>query len=342
MMAGTPSFWWKPPGWQALALWPLSLLYGFVSGRRMRRAAGFAASVPVLCVGNFTLGGAGKTPTALALAEAARARGLVPGFLSRGYGGSLGGGVLVDPARHTAALVGDEPLLLARSAVTAVSRKRVDGARLLAGQGVDLIIMDDGFQSARIAIDFALIVADARRGVGNGLGFPAGPLRAPLSIQAAAASALLAVGEGEACASLASDFLACGKPVFSAALEPEPAEDLRGARVLAFAGIADPAKFQRTLEGLGAEVAERRDFADHAPLSDVEIGALLRDAASRGLKLVTTAKDAARLAGRDGLAAELLAATRVVKVKMAFADPQAPQKIVAAAMDAGKARLRAP
>ena len=339
MMAAPPSFWWTKPGWQALCLAPIAAIYGLVSGYRMRQARGFPAAVPVLCIGNFTLGGAGKTPTALALAKAAKAMGLTPGFLSRGYGGSIGTAVLVDSARHTAADVGDEPLLLAGVALTAISRTRVEGARLLAERGVNLILMDDGFQSARIAIDYALIVADARRGVGNGLVFPAGPLRVPLSVQRPAASALLIVGEGQAGAALAADFAATGKPVFAAALKPAEAPGLRGARVLAFAGIADPGKFQRTLEELGAEVVVRRDFADHAPLADAEIAALLKDADAGDLKLVTTAKDAVRLAGRAGLAAELLNRMRVVEVEMAFADPQAPQAIIAAAIAAGRARL---
>lgn len=339
MMAAPPSFWWQKAGWQALCLSPVAALYGLVSGARMRHARGFSAAVPVLCIGNFTLGGAGKTPTALALASAAKAMGLTPGFLSRGYGGSVAAAVLVDPARHTAADVGDEPLLLARAALTAISRTRVEGARLLAEQGVDLILMDDGFQSARIAIDYALIVVDARRGVGNGRVFPAGPLRVPLSIQKPAASALLIVGEGQAGAAFAADFAATGRPVFAAALKPAEAPDLRGVRVLAFAGIADPAKFQRTLEELGAEVVERRDFADHAPLTEVEIAALLGDAKAGDLKLVTTAKDAVRLAGRQGSAMDLLKQVQVVEVDMAFADPQAPRAIIAAAMAAGKVRL---
>lgn len=338
-MIAAPSFWWRKPGWQAMCLAPIGFLYGLISAYRMRHARGFAAAVPVLCIGNFTLGGAGKTPTALALANAAKGMGLTPGFLSRGYGGSISAAVLVDPARHTALEVGDEPLLLAQVAQTVISRTRVEGACLLAAQGVDLIFMDDGFQSARIAIDYALIVADARRGVGNGLVFPAGPLRVPLSVQRPKASALLVVGEGQAGTALAADFAATGKPVFFATLRPVEVPDLRGARVLAFAGIADPAKFQRTLEELGAVVVERRDFADHAPLTDTEIATLLRDARAKDLKLVTTAKDAVRLASRPGVAVALLRQTQVVEVEMAFADPHARETIIAAAIAAGKRRL---
>lgn len=339
MIAGTPSFWWRKPGLAALCLAPLAALYGAVSGGRMRAVRGFPAPVPVLCIGNFTLGGAGKTPTALALAAEAEAMGLKPGFLSRGYGGSLKGAALVDPARHTADEVGDEPLLLARAALTAVSRKRVEGVRLLGEAGVDLILMDDGFQSGRILIDHALIVADARRGAGNGLVFPAGPLRAPLSAQLPKASALLVVGEGEAGAALASLMAAQGRPVFSAALKPVGQVRLKGARVLAFSGIADPEKFQRTLAEIGAQVALRRDFPDHAPLSDAQIVDLLNAAEAGGLTLVTTAKDAARLAGRQGPARHLLEKAQVVEVEMAFREPEAPRAIIRAALEAGRARL---
>lgn len=342
MISGTPDFWWRKPGLAALGLSPISALYGLVSGRRMTHAKGYAAAVPVLCVGNFTLGGAGKTPTSLALAEAAKAMGLVPGFLSRGYGGSFAAdALLVDPQRHRSDEVGDEPLLLAATAMTVVSPRRMAGAQLLAQNGADLIIMDDGFQSARLHIDYALIVADARRGIGNGMVFPAGPLRAPLKVQVDAATALLCVGEGKAGASLAQTVRGAAKPVFTAALKPAAHEELAGVKVLAFAGIADPGKFQITLEEIGATVAERRDFADHAPLSDADASALLRDADARGLQLVTTAKDAARLAGRDGAAGELLARTQIVRVEMAFADPQAPQQIIAAALAAGRQRLDA-
>lgn len=339
MIAGTPSFWWGQRNWQAIGLWPLGVLYGAVSGARMQRAKGFAASVPVLCIGNFTLGGAGKTPTALALAKAALAMGLKPGFLSRGYGGSLVEATLVDASRHTAAEVGDEPLLLARTALTAISRTRVAGAKLLTESGVDLILMDDGFQSARIVIDYALIVADARRGVGNGLVFPAGPLRVPLDIQMPAASGLLVAGQGRAGDRLAEAFTSSGKPVFRASLKPVEAADLAGKRVLAFAGIADPAKFQRTLEELGAHVATRRDFADHASLTDTEISSLLSEARAGGLSLVTTAKDAVRLAGRSGVARNLLAEMQTVEVDMAFTEKGAPGAIIAAAMAAGRRRL---
>ena len=337
-VAGTPAFWWAKPGWPSACLSPLSALYGWISGRRMRGPAGFRVAVPVLCIGNFTLGGAGKTPTAIALARAARNEGIRIGFLSRGYGGTLTGPIVVETGTHTAAQVGDEPLLLAREALTVISRTRVEGARLLAEKGVDLIIMDDGFQSARVHADFALVVVDARRGIGNGRVFPAGPLRAPLETQSNAASALLLVGEGQAGEEFAKSV---SLPVHRARLVPVPNPALAGQSVLAFAGIADPAKFHRTLGEMGAQIAMARNFADHAQLPDTEIEALLADADQAGLMLVTTAKDAVRLMGREGVASRLLQRVTVIEVEMAFQDTTVPTALLKAALAAGKRRLSA-
>ncbi len=195
MVSEAPPFWWTKADWRAWTLSPFSFLYGRIAGYRMTHARRASVPVPVICVGNFTVGGAGKTPTALAIARAAKAKGLKPGFLSRGYGGSLDVTMVVDPAHHRAVAVGDEPLLLAREALTVVSRSRVEGAQRLVKEGADLIIMDDGFQSARLAIDYALLVIDAMRGLGNGHTVPGGPVRAPIRQQMRYVSALLKVGK---------------------------------------------------------------------------------------------------------------------------------------------------
>ncbi|MFN3635866.1 MAG: tetraacyldisaccharide 4'-kinase, partial [Rhizobium rhizophilum] len=166
MVSEAPPFWWTKTGWQAICLYPLSFVYGRISGAVMRHRRGHVLPVPVICIGNFTIGGAGKTPTAIAIARAAKAKGLTPGFLSRGYGGSLDVTTVVDPQHHRSTAVGDEPLLLAREALTVISRRRVAGADKLVTEGVDLVIMDDGFQSARLLVDYALIVVDSMRGIG--------------------------------------------------------------------------------------------------------------------------------------------------------------------------------
>ena len=339
MVSEAPPFWWTKPGWQAWALSPFSFLYGRIAGHRMARGKRAAVALPVICIGNFTVGGAGKTPTALALARAAKARGLKPGFLSRGYGGSLDVTTLVSLDHHRAVDVGDEPLLLAREALTVISRKRVDGARRLQKEGVDLIIMDDGFQSARLVIDYALIVIDTVRGIGNGHLVPGGPVRAPIGLQLQQASALLKVGQGPAADALVRRAARAGKGVFVATIQPQPQPDLAGRRVLAFAGIADPAKFYRTVEQLGAEIVIARGFADHQHLSDDEIDDLITDARQQDLQLVTTAKDFVRFAGHHGKAEQLAPLCRVVDIEMLFDNRHVPDQIIDAAIQAARQRL---
>ncbi|MGV8936199.1 MAG: tetraacyldisaccharide 4'-kinase [Allorhizobium sp.] len=342
MVSDAPPFWWIKADWRAWALSPFSFVYGQIAGRRMLRGSRQSVAVPVVCVGNFTVGGAGKTPTAISLARAATQKGLKAGFLSRGYGGSLDVTTLVDPDHHRAADVGDEPLLLARHALTVISRRRVAGARRLVEEGVDIIIMDDGFQSARLVVDYALVVIDTVRGIGNGHLVPGGPVRAPLSVQMQKLSAILKVGNGNAADRLVRQAARAGKPIFVASLNPEKDEDLAGQKVMAFAGIADPQKFYRTLEGLGAAIVERRPFADHQHLSEDEIAELIDHSAENGLLLVTTAKDAVRLKSGHGRAAELLEKCRVVEVEMAFDDRQAPGHILDQAFSAFRARRLQP
>ncbi len=168
------------------------------SPRGAWRRQGRAPGLPVLCVGNFTLGGAGKTPAVIMLAKMLADGGGRPFCLSRGYGGSEAGPKLVDGRSDSAAQVGDEALLLARAAPTVVARDRVGGAELARAQGASVIILDDGLQNPSLAKDFTLAVIDARRGIGNACVFPAGPLRAPLDAQLARTDALLVVGEGNA------------------------------------------------------------------------------------------------------------------------------------------------
>nr|WP_272209888.1 tetraacyldisaccharide 4'-kinase [Marinicella sp. W31]MDC2875725.1 tetraacyldisaccharide 4'-kinase [Marinicella sp. W31] len=202
MLSKTQPFWWNDKRLLSRLLWPLSWLYGAVVARRMTRMRGDLVTVPVLCVGNFTVGGTGKTPVAEALARAALARGRKPGFVLRGYGAKITAARLVDPERHTYADVGDEALMLSRTAPVAVSPGRVDAARLLQDAGVDFIIMDDGLQSGKLRPDFTVAVVDARRGFGNGYCLPAGPLRAPLAAQLPKAEVILLNGTGSAAPSV--------------------------------------------------------------------------------------------------------------------------------------------
>lgn len=329
MISEAPPFWWEKADWRAWLLWPASLAYGAVSGRLMASARPAPLDVPVLCVGNLTVGGAGKTPAALAIAAAVRAAGLHPGFLSRGHGGVLEKATLVDPHHHGAAIVGDEPLLLAGAAPTAVGADRKAAAALLVAAGCDFIIMDDGFQSRRVLFDLALVVVDAAHGLGNGFVIPAGPVRAPLGIQARFADALLKVGSGEAADSSVRLLARAGRPVHEAVLAPLAPARIKGQRLYAFAGIGHPDKFFRTLDEAGAELAGTRRFPDHHAFTDEDCTEILAAAEALGARPATTAKDAVRLGHGAGKAAELAGQALVVEVEMRFEDESAPAKIVA-------------
>jgi tetraacyldisaccharide 4'-kinase len=297
-----PAFWYRPPSWMSGLLLPLGAVYGCIAGRRLQRQ-GVDAGIPVFCVGNYHVGGAGKTPTVLALAKLLRDLGETPVVLSRGYGGRLRRPVRVDPGRHVATDVGDEPLMLARTIVVVVARNRIDGVALTRSLGASVILMDDGFQNPAIAKDASLIVIDGGRGLGNGRVFPAGPLRAPLPPQLARTDALIVIGDGTAAKPVATAVAARGRPVLSAYLRADEASvaSLSGKRVLAFAGIGDPARFFNTLRSSAIEVVRERAFADHHPFAQSEIEALSAEAKRDALTLVTTEKDLARLQGAEGI-----------------------------------------
>lgn len=292
-----PAFWARrAPGALALVLAPLGAVYGALTARRMARG-GLRVEAPVICVGNFVAGGAGKTPAAIAIARLLLSMGEQPAFLSRGYGGRAGqGAIAVDPNIHQAEDVGDEPLLLARVAPCFVARDRRLAARAAIASGAGVLVMDDGLQSPALAKDCSFALIDGGAGFGNGLCLPAGPLRAPVGRQLPFVSAVVFV-DGVSDASVAAHDAVAGKAILNARLEPDPevASSLRNQNVLAFAGIGRPEKFFDTLRQLGARVVVARGFADHELYSSAQLDALLADAAGRGLTPVTTQKDFVRL-----------------------------------------------
>ena len=323
-----PAFWWRKAGLAAALLAPFGFVYGAVAARRMTMK-GVSVGVPVLCVGNFTLGGAGKTPTVMMLARMLSEAGERPFCLSRGYGGDVAGPKLVDIGTDAAARVGDEPLLLARTAPTVVATDRTGGAEFARAHGAGLIIMDDGLQNSSLRKDFTLAVVDARRGVGNRFIFPAGPLRAPLAAQIAQSDALLVVGEGASAEDVIKQARARDLRIFRGHLAPDPAGPaaLKGKKVLAFAGIGDPEKFFVTAVEAGIAVTKRRAFADHHRYTAEEAAELIMQAEHSGLALLTTEKDRARMTGEQLLEA-LAARAHTLQVTMVVEEADELRRLV--------------
>jgi tetraacyldisaccharide 4'-kinase len=300
-MSKAPDFWWKPGlTAEAIVLSPLGWIYGTITARRMLSKPKAESKLPVICIGNFIVGGTGKTPFSIELAGRLRDENLKPGFLLRGYGGRQKQPLLVDAEVQGAGEVGDEALLLAQFAPTVIAADRVAGARLAEKQDIDVLIMDDGFQNPALAKDLSLVLVDCAVGFGNGLCLPAGPLRAPADRQILKADCLVLVGEGDAAEEAVHLAGRRGLPILHAHLRPQRNEELANEKLFAFAGIGRPQKFFSTLEDLGYVLKKTRAFADHHRFSESDVRFLLTEAEAAGLKLVTTAKDMARLETSSG------------------------------------------
>lgn len=288
-----PEFWAQRSA-TAWTLAPLGFLYGLGARLRQRFSKPQSVSVPVVCIGNLTVGGAGKTPTALAIAPMLRDMGLVPHFLTRGYGGQLSGPIEVDPLVHNAIDVGDEPLLLAAQAPCWVSRDRHRGALAAVAAGATAIVMDDGLQNTGLCKTLSLAVVDGQTGFGNGFVLPAGPLRERVVDGLKRVQGVVLVEPVEAQVNAMLERIRGSRPVFRARFAADTAA-LTGRKVIAFAGIARPEKFFASLRDGRCELVETVPFADHHPYRTEEIAALLERAEKLGAVLATTAKDHVRL-----------------------------------------------
>ncbi len=307
MKLATPRWWYTRdrsarrgamPMTRAL-LTPVSWIWAAVTARRIARATPTDPGVPVICIGNLTVGGVGKTPVVKALAQRLTAKGLTVHLLSRGYGGSLAGPVRVDPAVHTAADVGDEPLMLAQEHPVWVARDRAAGAKAAAAAGAQVVVMDDGHQNPSVKKALSIVVVDGETRnddwpFGDGRVFPAGPMREPLAIGLARADAVLVMLPDdlpEADPELLA--LLKGPPMLAARLRPVAAPPA-GPQV-GFAGIGKPWKVQRALEAAGCQLEDFASFPDHAAFDGATLTALADRAAAFNAGLVTTEKDWVRL-----------------------------------------------
>lgn len=324
-----PNWWYsKESQHRARLLAPFSHIYGRIAVRRLKFARPYTSLIPVICVGNFTAGGTGKTPLTILLAEHLKALGERPALLTRGYGGAIRGPHLVDPTKDSVLRTGDEALLLARTALTIVSRDRVAGAHFLEAltEQPTVIVMDDGMQNPSLAKMLRIAVVDARRGVGNGRVIPSGPLRAPLAAQLELADAIVINSgptERDAIPPVPDQLVALfrrlrfQRPILSAGIAPRTdVSALRGQPVLAFAGIGYPERFFNTLRIAGIDVIEAVPFKDHHFFDAGDAERLLFRADALNARLVTTDKDHVRLLSYEDQRGELAARTTPFQIEM--------------------------
>jgi len=311
-MMHAPAF-WERNGILARLLSPASAIWTLVVRWRRVTNAPEHISIPVVCVGNVTVGGAGKTPATIAITHRLAAQGWWPDILSRGYGGKEEGPLKVDPDRHTAADVGDEPLLLANHVDIWIGKDRAASALRALAEDADILVMDDGLQNLSLKQDLSILVIDGPQGVGNGRVMPAGPLREPLGDALERCQAVIIIGQDRH--GMAQKVAGQVPHILHADLVPRAeALALQGEPVHAFAGIARPEKFFETLRGLGAVVRRTHSFPDHHVYNPMAVMDMLEAANKDGARLVTTEKDWIRmdLEGR--------AMAQPVRVELVFRD----------------------
>ena len=305
-----PEFWTKC-GLLSNSLLPASWLYNTISKATRIRARSWKAPIPVICIGNLTMGGAGKTTVAISICQKLVESGQNPHFLSRGYGRKKRSTMKVDLTKHDINDVGDEPLLLAKFAPVWVNSDRIIAAKRACAEGATCIIMDDGFQNPGLYKDYSFLVFDGPYGIGNGRIFPAGPMREHLKDGCARADTAVIIGQD-----LGSIGPTLDLPIAIAEILPKKLLDLSNKKVAAFAGIGRPEKFFQTLKEMGADLILQKSFPDHHCFSETEIEDLLLEASKLTGELFTTEKDYVRIPK------ELREHIVSVPVKLVWRDPR--------------------
>ena len=293
-----PKFWYKSLTLISLTLLPVTLLYYLLTKINQMIKSPYKSKVPVICIGNLTVGGTGKTPTTIVLVERLVSMGYKPHIISRGYKGTELGPLRVDTKIHTVTQVGDEPLILATFAPTWVSKNKSNGIKVAVKEGADVIVLDDGLQNPSIYKDFSIITVDAKIGFGNGFLLPAGPLREPINSRLKNTNFLLSIGSVKDQNKFISQYkhrLNKAKHIQAEIVPIETGMNWKGLRVLAFAGIGNPEKFFTSLHNLGATIVATKSLDDHQVFNKKILSRLEIEATQLNAQLVTTEKDAIRL-----------------------------------------------
>ncbi len=294
MVFRPPKFFYNS-SFSSFFLKPFGFIFSLVTVFRRKIKTSYRSKFPVICCGNITLGGTGKTPTALWIGKNLKKQDKKIAYLTRGWKGTELGPLLVNPKKHTSFQVGDEALLLAKEALTIVSKNRKEGAKFAETLDIDILIMDDGFQNPSLYKDFTCLIFDGASGLGNASLFPAGPLRETLKSGLSLSNCALIIGKDRTKLKEKIQKIKENFPIFEGTLEPMPNDIDKKEAYIAFAGIGFPEKFFSTLKKSNFCVLEKKYFSDHYSYTSSDLIKLTTLANSLKAKLITTEKDFVRL-----------------------------------------------